>query len=100
MRYFVAAILKISAFVPAHLLAIAAFAVVGSVAKLASAQTRAPDYPVCLHVYGPAAYYDCSYTSISQCSQSASGRPAQCVTNPYVASVGIDQTRSRARRVH
>jgi Protein of unknown function (DUF3551) len=51
----------------------------------ATAQTYAPGYPVCLHVYGPATYYECRYTSLAQCNASASGRAAQCVTNPYVA---------------
>jgi hypothetical protein len=49
----------------------------------ARAQTYSPDYPVCLHVYGPVTYYECRYTSIPQCNQSASGRSAQCVVNPY-----------------
>jgi len=51
----------------------------------ARAQTYSPDYPVCLHVYGPVTYYECRYTSIPQCNQSASGRAAQCVLNPYAA---------------
>jgi hypothetical protein len=51
----------------------------------ARAQTYSPDYPVCLHVYGPVTYYECRYTSIPQCNQSASGRSAQCVVNPYAA---------------
>jgi Protein of unknown function (DUF3551) len=51
----------------------------------ARAQTYSPDYPVCLHVYGPVTYYECRYTSIPQCNQSASGRAAQCVVNPYAA---------------
>jgi hypothetical protein len=56
-----------------------------SAAGPAAAQTYAPDYPVCLHVYGPATYYECSYTSLAQCNASASGRSAQCATNPYFA---------------
>ncbi len=55
----------------------------------ASAQTYGSGYPVCLHVYGPATYYDCSYTSIAQCNLSASGRGAQCVINPYAAYAGM-----------
>jgi hypothetical protein len=51
----------------------------------AQAQTYNSGYPVCLRVYGPATYYECSYTSIPQCNQSASGRSAQCVPNPYAA---------------
>ena len=52
----------------------------------AAAQTYAPGYPVCLQVYGPINYYDCRYTSLPQCNASASGRAAQCIVNPYVAS--------------
>jgi hypothetical protein len=52
----------------------------------APAQTYSPDYPVCLHVYGPATYYECRYTSLPQCNASASGRSAQCVVNPYFAN--------------
>jgi hypothetical protein len=74
-------------------LALAAFAIVGSfmVTAPASAQTYAPGYPVCLHVYGPATYYDCRYDSIAQCNQSASGRVAQCVPNPYMANAGFGE---------
>jgi hypothetical protein len=67
------------------ILAIAAAAVAGP----AAAQTYGPDYPVCLHVYGPATYYECRYTSLAQCNASASGRSAQCVVNPYVAHAEI-----------
>jgi Protein of unknown function (DUF3551) len=52
----------------------------------ATAQTYAPGYPVCLHVYGPVTYYECRYASLQQCNASASGRAAQCVLNPYMAS--------------
>jgi len=52
----------------------------------ANAQTYAPGYPVCLHVYGPITYYECRYTSLPQCNASASGRAAQCVVNPDFAS--------------
>ena len=50
----------------------------------------AQGYPVCLHVYGPATYYECRYTSLAQCNASASGRSAQCVVNPYVANAYYD----------
>jgi hypothetical protein len=52
----------------------------------AAAQTYDPAYPVCLHVYGRANYYECRYTSLPQCNAAASGRPAQCDPNPYFAS--------------
>jgi len=57
----------------------------------ARAQTYNPDYPVCLHVYGPITYYECSYTSLSQCNASASGRSAQCVVSPYFANAYQDR---------
>ena len=72
-------------------LALAALAAgVTFAASAASAQTYAPGYPVCLHGYGPATYYDCSYNSIAQCNGKASGRAAQCVHNPYQANAGMD----------
>ena len=50
------------------------------------AQTYDPNYPVCLQVYAPrGGYIDCSYTSLPQCQATASGRAAQCYTNPYFA---------------
>lgn len=61
----------------------------------AHAQTFGPGYPVCLHVYGPVSYYECSYTSLPQCNASASGRAAQCVVNPYFANADIDPSSVR-----
>jgi len=57
----------------------------------ARAQTYNPDYPVCLQVYGmdDGGYIECGYTSLAQCAQSASGRAAQCVINPYFASARV-----------
>ena len=44
----------------------------------ARAQTYAPGYPVCLHVWDRGtSYYECAYTSMPQCNASASGRAAQ-----------------------
>ena len=71
-----------------------------SVAGPAAAQTYAPGYPVCLHVYGPATYYECSYTSLAQCSASASGRSAQCVTNPYFANAEVARPYRPYRHVY
>ena len=52
----------------------------------ARAQTYDPGYPVCLQTYGiDGGYIECSFTSLAQCSASASGRSAQCLTNPYFA---------------
>lgn len=65
-------------------MAILALATV-SVAAPAAAQTYDPAYPVCLHVYGRATYWECRYTSLAQCAGAASGRAAQCDVNPYYA---------------
>jgi hypothetical protein len=56
-----------------------------SVASSAHAQTYNPKYPVCLKViqnFG-GERYECAYTSLEQCAQSALGLPAQCIVNPY-----------------
>jgi hypothetical protein len=71
-----------------------------SLAAPAHAQTYSPDYPVCLQVYGPLNYYDCSYTSLPQCNMSAAGRAAQCLINPYFASAEYRPARRRHRSVY
>ena len=55
------------------------------VADLGTPPARAAgtQYPVCLHVYGPVTYDDCSYVSLAQCAPSAVGRSAQCMANPF-----------------
>ncbi len=69
---------------------IAALAILTIVTVLtapARAQTYDPAYPVCLHNYSiDGGNIECSHTSLAQCAQSASGRAAQCITNPYFAS--------------
>jgi hypothetical protein len=60
-------------------LAISAISAVGAV------PAQAYDYPVCLRVYGPASYNECSYTSIAQCKATASGRAAECYPNAFAA---------------
>ena len=72
--------------------ALAIFAI-GSISAAvpALAQTYGGGYPVCLHVYGPVSYYECNFASIPQCNASASGRPAQCVVNPYFANAYQDR---------
>ena len=75
-----------------------------TVATLASAaptraQTYDPAYPVCLHVFGrEVEYYECAYTSIDQCKQTASGRQAMCVVNPYSAGRGAAEPNDRRPR--
>ena len=50
----------------------------------AGAQTYDPAYPVCLQTYGiDGSVIECGFNSLAQCAVSASGRSAQCITNPY-----------------
>ena len=70
----------------------------------AQAQTYSPDYPVCLHVYGPATHIECAFTSLAQCDATASGRPAECEVNPFLAFAepigSFHHQRRHVRRVH
>jgi hypothetical protein len=68
---------------------------IGMVSASVPARAQTYGYPVCLHVYGPVTYYECSYTSIPQCNASASGRSAQCVVNPYFANAYQDRPMRR-----
>jgi uncharacterized protein DUF3551 len=64
----------------------------------ALAQTYDPNYPICLQAYRlGGGYVDCSYTSLAQCNATASGRSAQCYTNPYFAYTPM---RQQSRRVY
>ncbi|WP_426609143.1 DUF3551 domain-containing protein [Bradyrhizobium sp. McL0616] len=50
----------------------------------AAAQTYDPRYPVCIEVYTiDGSTIDCSFTSMAQCTATASGQAAQCYANPY-----------------
>ena len=70
------------------ILAIAA----SSAAGPAAAQTYDPRYPVCMHIYGDPAYFECQYMTMAACIEAASGRPAQCIANPF-----FDRSRLSAR---
>jgi hypothetical protein len=61
----------------------------------ARAQTYGGGSPVCLRW---AHSYDCSYSSMSQCNASASGRTAECFINPYFASAEAPVVGSRRHR--
>jgi hypothetical protein len=66
----------------------------------AQAQTYDPNYPICLQTYGRVGgYIACGYTSMAQCKLSASGRAAQCITDPYFARANKEPT-SRVFRRH
>jgi hypothetical protein len=75
------------------LLAISAISAAGTV------PAQAYDYPVCLRVYGPASYNECSYTSMAQCNATASGRAAECYPNAFAAYPGPAPA-GRAHRRH
>jgi hypothetical protein len=75
------------------ILAIAA----SSAAGPAAAQTYDPHYPVCLRVYGPATYNECTYTSLAQCQATASGRAAECYPNAFYANAAIAPSGRRHR---
>ena len=62
-------------------------------ATTASAQTYDPRYPVCMTLteWG-GSHIECSFMSIAQCKQTASGRAAQCDVNPFY---GYDRRGSR-----
>jgi hypothetical protein len=63
-------------------------------AASAQAQTYDPNYPICLQTFGRnGGYIACGYTSMEQCRWSASGRAAQCITNPYFAGGNPGRTR-------
>jgi hypothetical protein len=78
---------------------ILAIAVISTAAP-AWPQTYDPDYPICLRSYAMGGgSISCGYTSLAQCAQSASGRSAQCIVNPYIAGAGTPggQRHRRAR---
>ena len=83
-----------------RILALAILAIGTVSTEPAVAQTYDPAYPVCLHVYGRASYYECRYTSLPQCNASASARSAQCVINPYFAGAQETAGYRRHRRVY
>jgi hypothetical protein len=79
-------------------LAILAVGVVLATAP-ARAQTYDPNFPVCMHITvwgGP--HEDCSYYTMAQCAQSASGRAGQCNINPYYG--GARDAFARSDRWH
>jgi Protein of unknown function (DUF3551) len=82
-------------------LSILTFATVLTAAP-ARAQMYGTNYPICLQVYGiGGGYIACGYTSLAQCAESASGRAAQCIVNPYYAAAKASPGRRdrRHRRV-
>ena len=80
----------------AVLIALAGFT--ATIASPASAKMYPPNVPVCLQVFGRNSYTECSYASIAQCQMTVSGRPAQCIENPYFVGRNAPGLR-RDRRV-
>jgi hypothetical protein len=67
----------------------------------ALAQTYDPNYPVCLQSYGiGGGSIECGYGSLAQCNASASGRSAQCITNPFFAGARAPAEPRRRRGVY
>ena len=67
-------------------------------AASAQAQTYDPNYPVCLQTFGRMGNtISCGFTSMQQCRWLASGRAAQCITNPYFAGANPDRPRRQSR---
>ena len=71
---------------------IPALAILATIAVLTAAPARAQTYggnaPICLYQwyeYGSATI-NCDYSSMAQCTATASGLPAMCITNPYFAN--------------
>lgn len=65
----------------------------------ARAQTYDPNYPICLHTYGPVGNINCRYVSLDQCRFNATGRSADCEINPYFKPTAPAARRPR-RRAH
>ena len=86
--------MRVSALASLAVLAIGTMAAGGPV----QAQTYDPSHPVCLHVFAPTSYYECSYSSLPQCAMSASGRAAECDINPYFANAYEEPHVRRHRR--
>jgi len=66
-----------------------------SATSSARAQTYDPRYPVCLKMiqtFG-GERFECAYTSLEQCAQTASGLAAQCIVNPFYGVGGRDRYR-------
>ncbi|MBI5129837.1 MAG: DUF3551 domain-containing protein [Rhodopseudomonas palustris] len=62
----------------------------------------ARDYPVCLRVYHNYRdwYDECSYDTMQQCRMSASGRAADCMTNPWYTAPQQRAKKRKYRRQH
>ena len=65
----------------------------------AQAQTYDPNFPICLQSCAlGGCKIECDYASLAQCNASASGRAAQCYTNPFFAHRYREPPRRSYRR--
>jgi hypothetical protein len=70
-------------------------------AATARAQTYDPNFPICLQSCAlGGCKIECDYTTLAQCNATASGRAAQCYTNPYFSLGYREPPRRRYRRQH
>jgi hypothetical protein len=69
-----------------------------SAAGQTRAQTYDPAFPVCMHLteWG-GSVEDCTYYTLAQCAQSASGLAAQCNMNPFYAGTTAPSGRTERR---
>ena len=83
--------------------AIATMTIVTILTAVPSRAQTNTDYPVCMRLYTiDGDQVECNFTSLQQCAQSASGRPATCAVNPFakpapVPTAPIDPPQPAAR---
>ncbi|UPJ46301.1 DUF3551 domain-containing protein [Bradyrhizobium sp. 200] len=87
-----------------RILALAILTIATVSATSARAQTYNPRYPICLKIiqnFG-GERYECAYTSLAQCAETASGLAAQCLINPFYAgeTASPEGRERRYRRVY
>lgn len=79
-----------------RMLVMLTIATVGT-AMPAVAQTYNPANPFCMLLYTiDGEDVECEYSSLQQCKQSASGRPATCIPNPYAKAAAPAPVEQRA----
>jgi hypothetical protein len=79
-----------------RMLAMLTIATLGS-AVPAVAQTFNPDYPFCMRRYTiDGEQIECNFSSLQQCTESASGLPATCIPNPYARAAAPARVEQQA----
>jgi hypothetical protein len=82
---------------PSAMLGLLALSAISAVATIPA--QAGYDYPVCLRVYGPATYNECTYASLAQCRATASGRAAECYPNAFYANAAMASSGGRHRHI-